>query len=223
MKNLKKTLACLLTAAMVAGLGAISVSAAPTRVEVESGTTAGAALVVNTGLGEDVSEGAWVGSLGQGEANSVEVTVTATTAGKKTLTIGYNTMGDRSVEVSVNGGEAIVVTTPGGSASWTTGILTVTVEVTLNEGENTIKMYNSATGDAGWAPNLDYIEIEDVAGGETGGEGETDGKQEQPGENDGEVEDKPSATGDATLVAVALAVVALAGAAVVSKKRHTAE
>lgn len=243
MKNLKKTLACLLSVAMIAAMGALSASADTITVEAEAETNvlSGTAAVVTTPTaGEDVSGGAFVGSLGGTDAATkgfVEFKVNVDAAGDYDLVVGYVCLNSRFVSVSVNGGASVYVGCPGNNTDWNSGLLeSAATTVTLNAGENSILVGNDKTEEVGsdspcWAPNVDYIKL--TAAAAEAPEATPDAPEATPDAPEA-TPDAPEATpdapadevpetGDATIFAVVAAVVALAGAAVVSKKRHTAE
>lgn len=162
--------------------------------------------------------GSTVGYLGMG--NTLTLTVNAETAGKKTLTI-VNTSANlgRSLEITVNGSETPIVLAVNEAEAVT--------EVELKAGENTIVLGNATA----WAPDIDYIVLADVVDDGNGdGDGTGNGNagtgnagSGNAGNGDADNDNAAVAGGDATMFAVVAAVVALAGVAVVSKKRHTAE
>jgi alpha-galactosidase len=97
----------------------------------------------------------WVGN-GDGTNNGTLQfnNVNAASAGSKTLTVYYCSGEARTTYMSVNGGA-------GTSASYaSTGgydaVGTKTFTITLNAGNNTIKLYN----DTGWAPDFDRITVQ---------------------------------------------------------------
>jgi hypothetical protein len=121
-----------------------------TSYEAEAGTRSGAAVVATC---TTCSGGNKVGFIGNGAANYVILTVNAATAGSKTMTIYFLVSGTRPMFVSVNGGAGTQLSLTG--TSWT-AVITTTMTVNLNAGNNTIKFYN----DSAYAPDLDRITIQ---------------------------------------------------------------
>jgi hypothetical protein len=100
------------------------------------------------------SGGALVGYVGNGAANYLQINnVTSTAVGNRTLTLHYASGDARSVQISVNGGAAITVSTPSTGGFDTIGAVAVTVALT--SGTNTIRLGNTA----GWAPDLDRVVV----------------------------------------------------------------
>ncbi len=98
------------------------------------------------------SGGALVGFVGNGTANFLQYNnIAGNTAGTRPVTIYYASGANRSVSISVNGGAATTVNTPS-TGGWDT-IGSVTVNLNLNAGANTIRLGNTT----GWAPDLDRI------------------------------------------------------------------
>jgi alpha-galactosidase len=123
------------------------IGTAPKYYESESGTLAGGAAVQSCSACSGTS---MVGNLGTG---SVTNTVNVNTAGNYILTVYYATQDARSFFVSVNGATGIeLACMPSGG--WAT-VASATIPVTLNAGNNTIKLdYN------GWyAPNADKLSL----------------------------------------------------------------
>lgn len=153
-------------------------------VEAEDTVLSGTATVENHGY---ASGGQYVGSVGQGPDNRVTFEVEAQQAGEHMLVVhyanderetghAYNTdIISRSIDISVNGGEA---TRHWFKNTWSFGNWWArAVPVTLEEGVNTIALYNdpanSATResclspcrpvlDSEWAPYLDRFDIAPV-------------------------------------------------------------
>ncbi|MGC1379101.1 MAG: CBM35 domain-containing protein, partial [Anaerolineales bacterium] len=121
-----------------------------TSYEAEAGARSGAAVITACST---CSGGNKVGYIGNGTANYVTLTVNASTAGSKTMTIYFLVSGTRPMFVSVNGGTGTQLNLSG--SSWTAPVST-TMTVTLNAGNNTIKFYN----DTAYAPDLDRITIQ---------------------------------------------------------------
>jgi alpha-galactosidase len=123
------------------------VGATPIAYEAEAGTLAGGAAIQSCAACSGTS---MVGNLGTG---SVTNTVNVSAAGNYILTVYYATQDPRSFQVSVNGGATTeLACLPTGG--WAT-VGTATLPVTLNAGNNTIKLnYN------GWyAPNADKLTL----------------------------------------------------------------
>lgn len=159
LKKSKKALACLLSMAMLAGMStfAVSVNAdeASPRFEAEDGVLVGAAQIVTTPTaGADVSNGAFVGSLGQNDG-FVEITVVSDEAGEREVIFAYCSWEARSLDVSVNGGDYVNIPTRGNGTNWNGDCYTETVKLWLNAGENVLKIGCVN----GWAPNVDYVEL----------------------------------------------------------------
>lgn len=175
LKRTKTTLAFLLSMTMLVSMSAFAISAdeaelAVDRYEAEDlvneetgtgvSTLVGSAAVVspetspNTAIGADVSGGAFVGSLGNGGGN-LEIKVTVEEAGERNVDFYYITMDNRSIEVSVNGGDAVLIETPGNGNDWNGNVKVVSGLLYLNAGENVINIGNGTA----WAPNIDCIDI----------------------------------------------------------------
>lgn len=104
---------------------------------------------------EACSNGKYVGGVGGGNG-VVTFNLNAATAGQKELRVYYATWSERQVSVTVNGNAVGNLTCPG-TGDW--GIPSVepqTINVTLNEGVNTIQLSGV---DNAYAPNIDKIEI----------------------------------------------------------------
>lgn len=122
------------------------------RVEAEAAgnTLAGAARVATC---SGCSGGSKVGYIGNGAANYVTVNgINETTAGSRTLTIGYLLSGTRSFYVSVNGGADVQVSLTGSSFAT---VATTSIPITVKAGANTVKFHN----DTAYAPDLDAITV----------------------------------------------------------------
>ncbi len=121
--------------------------------EAEHASVSGMAAVTP---GKYCSGSAYVGYVGGGAGNAVTFrNVYAETAGTYPLRIYYISGETRSLQVDVNG--SYVTTIDGLYANkndWS-GIAAVTVDVHLNAGENTIRLYN----DQSFAPSIDRIAI----------------------------------------------------------------
>jgi hypothetical protein len=114
-----------------------------------------------------------VGYVGQGSGNYVQFNdVDVPSSGLYRMLVTYtndevytgNEGGPafRSSQFSINGGSAFTAYFEN-TFSWSTWV-TTEVDVTLNSGNNTIRMYNSSTSpnpniESGWAPELAYIQI----------------------------------------------------------------
>jgi hypothetical protein len=169
---------------LVTATRAVSGAQPVQSIEAEDATLAGSAVVENHG---HASGGQYVGWVGQGSGNSVTIEVDAEQAGEHILVVHYaNDERDlghpynvdiisRPIDISVNGDESTrfwFKNTWSWGNWWARG-----VPVTLNEGANTITLFNdpgnSATAegcpspcmpvlDSEWAPNLDKFEIAPV-------------------------------------------------------------
>lgn len=217
MKNLKKILACLLTAGLVAGLSALSVSAEATRYEAEDATLNDQAQVRTS---DDGLSSVW--NLDSGNT-TITVTVNVAEAGEYDLNVATICADLRWVRVIVNGNtDAPVDFEVASNGTWGEGAGVVstetTVKVTLNAGDNEIVVTGQPDK---FGPGIDYISVDAAAATDAP---ETDAPETDAPETDAPVEDdKPAQTGDAAIAAVAVAVLAIAGVAVVSKKRYSAE
>ncbi|MDX3663531.1 PQQ-dependent sugar dehydrogenase [Streptomyces sp. ID05-26A] len=134
-----------------------SALAAPVRYEAENAT-----------LSQGVVESNHAGFSGAGFVNvdnvvgsSVEFTVTASKAGQAKLVFRYanGTADNRPADVSVNGALAVDERAFAGTGAWTTWVSAENT-VSLNAGSNKIKV--TSTGATG-GPNLDYLEVEEIA------------------------------------------------------------
>jgi Carbohydrate binding module (family 35) len=134
------------------GAGVPAGSANPYEAESSANTLAGGASAVSC---TECSGGKKVGSIGKGATLTVNG-VTAPSAGTFKLTVAYeNGGGSRTADVSVNGGTATTVSFPGtNDADWTF-VQTITINVTLKAGSNTIAFGNASA----WAPDIDKITI----------------------------------------------------------------
>ncbi len=135
---------------------------APVRYEAEDGFLIGSAQVYNAAT-ENLpvstwSGGAWVGSLGNGDA-AVQLNVTAQHTGKHLVEISYIAMMTRNLQIKVDGSLAATVECPGNGDNWNRTVSTVQVSLNLHAGENLLELGN--TGD--WAPNLDCIDVYPIA------------------------------------------------------------
>jgi chitodextrinase len=120
--------------------------------EASANTLSGGALVQGCAACSGLSV---VGYIGNNSGTLIINNVNVSTAGTHPVTIAY-TNGDtvsRSVQISANGGTATTVSL-GATGSWTT-VSTSTVNLTLNAGNNTIKLANPS----GWAPDIDKITV----------------------------------------------------------------
>ncbi|WP_214411826.1 discoidin domain-containing protein [Sphaerisporangium fuscum] len=117
--------------------------------EAESGALSGAAAVSSCPA---CSGGSKVRFIGNNGSNHDTITVSAASAGTRTLTIAGAVNGTRSFSVSVNGGAAQTATLTG--TDFNTPI-TTSLTVTLNAGSNTIRFFN----DTAYAPDLDKITL----------------------------------------------------------------
>jgi alpha-glucosidase len=100
------------------------------------------------------SGGQVVGDVGNGSANYLQFNgVNAPSAGSYSVVISYISGENRTASMSVNGGSATTVSFPN-TGSWTT-VGTVTVTITFNAGNNTIRFTNSSA----YAPDFDKIGV----------------------------------------------------------------
>lgn len=119
--------------------------------EASANTRGGQAAVRNS---PNASGGALVGFVGNGTANFLQYNnIAGVTAGSRPVTVYYASGANRSVQISVNGGALVTVSTPS-TGGWDT-IGSVTVNLNLNAGANTIRFGNTT----GWAPDLDRITL----------------------------------------------------------------
>jgi alpha-galactosidase len=135
-----------------------------TKYEAESSTnTLSGSAVAQTCSG--CSGGKNVGYIGNGTSGSNGTlqfnNVSVSTAGSHQLVISYidgdsSTYGigtSRTASISVNGGTAFTVSFPA-TGDWSE-VVTTTVAVNLNAGNNTIKFSNSSA----WTPDIDKIDV----------------------------------------------------------------
>ena len=91
--------------------------------------------------------------LGQSNENSLEWgNVYSQKGGQYKLTIAYQTQDTRMMCIAVNGKKVNKVKVSSGSNET---VATTTMTITLNKGDNRIRLYNAAS----WMPNIDYIEL----------------------------------------------------------------
>lgn len=96
------------------------------------------------------------GWLGCSDKNDLQwKNVYSKDGGKYKLTIAFITKEDRNVSIDVNGTK--VSTLSLNSGSWT-AVGTKTVEINLEKGINTIRLYNASS----WMPDIDYIDLSKV-------------------------------------------------------------
>ena len=117
--------------------------------EAESATIGGSASVAGC---SSCGNGQKVGYIGHGDGNRVTFAQVDATAGSHALVIHGVSADPRTFYVSVNGGAGVPVNVQSGSWSSPT---TVTINVSLNAGNNTIALYN----DGDYAPDLDRIVV----------------------------------------------------------------
>lgn len=104
------------------------------------------------------SGGARVGWLGNHPDNWLEWRdVWSIEGGVYDLTINYLQWNDRTVQLSVNGGEPQTVSLPAVQPN-SNKMRSETVRVVLAPGSNTVRIANPS----GWAPDLDYISVKPV-------------------------------------------------------------
>ena len=123
-----------------------------TYYECEDGTLSGAASVSD---GMMCSGGKKVGYVGNGSFNSVTHTVTVDEAGEYELLVYYCTGEERGINIVVNDTDRYEMT--GLSGAGFDMPSTASITISLNAGENTIKL----TRNSGYAPDLDMIAVSD--------------------------------------------------------------
>lgn len=121
-----------------------------TYYECEDGELSGAASVSD---GMMCSGGKKVGFVGNGSFNSVTHTVTVDKAGEYELLVYYCTGEERGINIVVNDSDRYELTGLTGAGFDMPDAASITV--TLNAGENTIKL----TRNSGYAPDLDMIAV----------------------------------------------------------------
>lgn len=100
------------------------------------------------------SGGALVGWLGNRASNDLQWrTVQSETGGLYKMTLSFITGENRNIKISVNGGEPISASLNGGSWS---NIAQKEFEITLNKGNNTVRLYS----DAGWMADIDCMTLQ---------------------------------------------------------------
>lgn len=100
------------------------------------------------------SGGALVGWLGNRASNDLQWrTVQSETGGLYKMTLSFITGESRNIKISVNGGEPISASLNGGSWS---NIAQKEFEITLNKGNNTVRLYS----DAGWMADIDCMTLQ---------------------------------------------------------------
>ncbi len=121
--------------------------------EAENATVAGGAEVVSKSI---CSNGKMVGNIGgDGKTNGkVTFKVNVASAGTYDMTIYYLLNGTRSFYATVNNGNNVEVKCTG--SNWN-AVKTTTIQVSLNKGDNEIRLDNGAVDQ--WAPNLDKIQL----------------------------------------------------------------
>jgi hypothetical protein len=92
--------------------------------------------------------------LGNRESNDLQWrTVQSETGGLYKMTLSFITGESRKIKISVNGGEPISASLNGGSWS---NIAQKDFEITLNKGNNTVRLYS----DAGWMADIDCMTLQ---------------------------------------------------------------
>lgn len=127
-------------------------SVSGTSYEAESGTLSNGAVIQSANF---CSGGYKVGYLG-GSSNGTAIinNVNVSSTGTHTLTIYYVSSDNRTIFITPNGGSWFGVQCPG-TGNWGT-LSSITTSVTLNAGNNTIKLDNGTSGNVG-APDIDRI------------------------------------------------------------------
>lgn len=124
--------------------------------EAEQAKLSGKASITSGKDGRYSSGGAYVGYVGGGADNAVTFeNVTADAAGKYKLRIYYISGEPRSLKVDVNGKFASKIDGCYANRGDWTGIRAVNVEVELQAGKNTVRLYN----DEGYGPSIDRIAL----------------------------------------------------------------
>ncbi len=133
--------------------GAMPPAPATTSYEAESGTLSGGAVIASSGY---CSGGSKVGYIGGISSNGICVinNVYAATAGTYRMHVYYVSADNRTFYVTVNNGGFVGLPCPG-SGNWNT-VCSISMDITLNAGNNTIKFDNGA---GAYAPDLDRITI----------------------------------------------------------------
>ncbi|MBQ7354315.1 MAG: hypothetical protein IJW62_02205 [Clostridia bacterium] len=155
---MKKLLSILLVVVFAISLLPVSVFAAETvRYEAEDAViTSGDIRNAGGDHAASVSGGKFVGGY-DNIPEAVTFTVTATNSGDYLMTIGYISMDLRAFRINVNGTvtENYAFTETG--RSWDGDTKTYTMEIKLNQGENTIIF-----GSNGNAPSIDFIDLKEI-------------------------------------------------------------
>jgi len=106
---------------------------------------------------DNASGGMVAGWLGRRASNDLQwKNVYSKTGGKYKMSLAYVSGESRSLTLEVNGKK--VKSTSLNSGSWST-IKNYTFEVTLNPGENVVRLYNTSS----WMPSIDYMKLEKIA------------------------------------------------------------
>lgn len=126
------------------------------KYEAEDATLIGGASIYNRDV-SDLSGNAGVQNLGA-NAGSLQFTVNIESAGQRNIDIYYATYVNRSMDISVNGGDSVNIMAEGNNSDWFVGVNKASVLVDLNEGENTITITNNTD----YAPQIDCIVVIDA-------------------------------------------------------------
>lgn len=106
---------------------------------------------------DNASGGMVAGWLGRRASNDLQwKNVYSKTGGNYKMSLAYVSGESRSLTLEVNGKK--VKSTSLNSGSWST-IKNYTFEVTLNPGENVVRLYNTSS----WMPSIDYMKLEKIA------------------------------------------------------------
>jgi glucose/arabinose dehydrogenase len=138
----------------------IPASAAPTRVEAESGTCDGTIDSNHLNF-----SGTGFCNTTNAVGSTLSLPVSVSTAGSYTLTVHFanGTTADRPMDIAVNGTTVSAAHSFPVTANWDTWADS-TVTATLNSGSNTI-LFTSTT--SGGGPNIDYVDVNLVSSGAT--------------------------------------------------------
>ena len=104
-------------------------------------------------VGDARTSGHYVGYVGNGGEIHFDKVISEN-GGNYTLKIMYYTQEDRQICVKVNDAEAVTLDCIS-NGSWNSDMGTISLDITLNAGTNTISLLN----DSAYAPNIDYIEV----------------------------------------------------------------
>jgi alpha-glucosidase len=121
--------------------------------EANGNTLSGGAAIYNCA---NCSGGYKVGYLGNNSGTLQFNNISVANAGQYELKIYYLSADTRNISCSINGGTSYIIQIPVPSGSYNT-VRSITVQVNLNAGINTIKFLHSA-----WAPDIDQIALRKI-------------------------------------------------------------